>query len=103
MSKRTHLRLFTLLLTAGFLTGCTCAVERSPYDPLTYRQWYEMPVPKKLAYLEDTIPSLEMTYEQEPEDLADGLDKLYLQCDRDCRDQDMIHILENMTVIHTIK
>lgn len=103
MSKIAHSRLLTLLLTAGILAGCTCAVERSPYDPVTFRQWYEMPVVKKQTYLEDTIPSLEMQYDEDIPELAEGLDKLFVNCDRDCRERDMTYILENLNIQYTIR
>ncbi len=95
--------LFSLIAVTALCAGCTCAVNPTPYGPLTYRQWYELPVAKKQTYLEDTIPTVELEYDGDIAEITESLDELYTRCDKDCRAQDMTYILDNLMVMYTLK
>lgn len=98
------LRMIVLFTGMIVLVGCAPAAhESSPVWELSFRQWYGMPVTRKQTYLEETIPRLDMHYEGGIAEIANSLDELYLSCDRDCRNQDMHAILENLQIMYTLK
>lgn len=89
-----------------FITsGCAglCAKNEPLNYQLTYRQWYEMPATRKQTYLEDIIPTLQMQYNGDIPQITESLDELYLSCDNACREQEMVYVLENLTIMYTIK